>query len=170
MWSSPRISPWPNSIHTIHIPLRDICRKHNIEYHSYDNDQQEYLSFAPTIDGDKERCLTTLQNCMQNIRLWMMTNLLKLNDSKSEFIMVGSKHNLLKTDAKNTAVQIGNDKITCVDSVCDLGFIIDSELKSTTHLNKLSSKLFVTIRKIAKIRHLIDKEMTKTLIASFSSQ
>ena len=94
----------------------------------------------------------------------MRTNLLKLNDSKMEFVMVGSKQNLLKADADNTAVQIGNDNIACVDTVQDLGFIIDSELKSTVHINKLSSPLFVTIRKIAKIRHLIDKEMTKSLM------
>ena len=145
-------------------PIGDTCRKHSTEYHSYANDQQEYLSFAPAIDGDKERCLTNLQNCIQDIGLWIRTNLLKLNDSKTEFIMVGSKHNLLKTDAKNTAVQIGNDIITCVDSVHHLGFIIDNELKSTTHISNLSSTLFVTIRKIARIRHLIDKEMTKTLM------
>ena len=105
-----------------------------------------------------------MQNCIQDIRLRMRTNLLKLNDSKMEFIMVESKHNLLKTDTKNTAVQIVNDIIPCVDSVCDLGFIIDNELTSTTHINKLSSTLFVTIRKIARIRHLIDKETTKTLM------
>ena len=90
----------------------------------------------------------------------MRTNLLKLNDSKT--IMVGSKQNLLKADAKNTAVQIGNNYIICVDTVCDLGFIVDNELKSTAHINKLSSTLFMTIRKIARIRHLIDKETTKT--------
>ena len=61
-------------------------------------------------------------------------------------------------------MQIGNDIIICVDSVCDLGFFIDNELKSTAHINKLSSTLFVTIRKIASIRHLIEKEMTKTLM------
>ena len=98
-------------------PLGDICRKCSIEYDSYADDQQEYLSFAPAIEGDKETCLTNLQNCIQDIRLWMRTNLLKLNDSKMEFIMVGSKQNLLKADAKNTAVQIGNDNITCMDTV-----------------------------------------------------
>ena len=89
---------------------------------------------------------------------------MKLNDSKIELIMVVSKQNLLKAYADNTAVQIGNDNIACVDTVGDLGFIIDNKLKSTVHINKLSSTLFVTIRKSAKIRHLIDEEMTKSLI------
>ena len=76
---------------------------------------------------------------------------MKLNDNKTEFIMVGSKNNLLKANTRNTLVQTGNDFITCVDSVCDLGYIIDNELKFTVHTNQLTSTLFITIRKIAKI-------------------
>ena len=41
---------------------------------------------------------------------------------------------------------------------------MDNELKSTIHINKLTSILFITIRKIAKIRHQIDKETTKILM------
>ena len=145
-------------------PLGDICRNHGVDYHNYADDQQLYLSFLPAIDGDKERCLNNLQNCIHDIRLWMRTNLFKLNDNKTEFIMVGSKNNLLKANTRNTLVQIGNDFITCVDSVCDLGYIIDNELEPTVHINQLTSTLFITIRKIAKIRHLIDKEMTKILM------
>ena len=84
--------------------------------------------------------------------------------------MVGSKNNLLKANTRNTLVQIRNDYITCVDSVHDLGYIIDNELKSTVHVNKLTRTLFITIRKIAKIRHLIDKEMTKNTNAGFDPQ
>ena len=42
-------------------PLGDICRKHGIECHSYTDDQQENLSFAPAIVGDKETCFTNLK-------------------------------------------------------------------------------------------------------------
>ena len=145
-------------------PLGDICRNHGIDYHNYADDQQVYLSFSPAIDGDKERCLNNLQNCIHDIRLWLRTNLLKLNDTKTEFIMVGCKNNLLKANTRNTSVQTGNDFITCVNSVCDLGYIIDNELKSTAHINKLTSTLFINIRKIARIGHLIDKERTKILM------
>ena len=84
--------------------------------------------------------------------------------TKKDVLITCLKNNLHKADTRNTTVQIGNDFITCVDSVCDLGYIIDNELKSTAHINKLTSTLFITITKIVRIRHLIDKETTKILM------
>ena len=75
-------------------PLGDICQQHHINFHSYADDQQIYLSFQPSNLGSSETCLTCLQNCIKDIRLWMKTNLLKLNDSRTEFLIVGTRQQL----------------------------------------------------------------------------
>ena len=46
-------------------------------------------------------------------------------------------------------------------SVRDLGFHMDNELKSGMHVNKLTSALFITIKRIASIQHLLDEETMK---------
>ena len=71
-------------------PLGDICCKHNICFHSYADDQQVYLSFDPLIQGDKELCVKSLEACIHDIQIWMKINLLKLNDSKTEVILIGT--------------------------------------------------------------------------------
>ena len=43
-------------------PIGDICRKYNINFHSYADDQHIYLSFTPSIKGDKEQCTTILHD------------------------------------------------------------------------------------------------------------
>ena len=70
-------------------PLGDICCKHNVNFHGYANDQQNNLSFKPKVEMDKKCCINNSQNCIAEIRVWMHTNLLKLNDKKMQFIMIG---------------------------------------------------------------------------------
>ena len=65
-------------------PIRDICHKHNILYHGYADDTQNYLSFKPAIPGNNHRCRTQLEKCIAEIWIWKCTNFLKLNDEKTE--------------------------------------------------------------------------------------
>ena len=41
----------------------------------------------------------------------MRSNLLKLNDSKTEFMMLDTKRNLEKVEACTTSIRIGDDEI-----------------------------------------------------------
>ena len=66
------------------LPLDNICSKHNILYHSYADDQQNYLSFKLSIAGGETHCLENLQNGLDEINTWMQVNLLKLYDKKNQ--------------------------------------------------------------------------------------
>ena len=128
-----------------------ICRKHNVEYHLYADDQQEYLSFTPTKTSNKGQCIENLEKCIDDTQIWMRMNLLKVNDSKTEFMMLGTKRNPEKAEACTTFIKIGDDEINNVISVRDLGFHLDNKLKSGVHVNKLTSALFITIKRITSI-------------------
>ena len=89
----------------------------------------------------------------------MYTNLLKLNDDITEFMILGTKQQLIKVG--DTEIIIGNDSTHNTSSVKNLGFYYDSQLNNVIHINKLTSTLFATIHKISKIRHMLDINMTK---------
>ena len=78
------------------VPLGNICRKHHISYHLYADDTQLYLTFKQNRNGSKEECIHSLENCINEIRDWMCINLLKLNDGKTEFIILGTQQQLQK--------------------------------------------------------------------------
>ena len=42
-------------------PIGDICRKHQISFHGYVDDMQNYLSFKPMTSGNKELCRSNLE-------------------------------------------------------------------------------------------------------------
>ena len=64
-------------------PLGDICRSHHIKFELYADDQQLYLSFKPTGECSQLICISSLENCISDIRTWMGLNMLKLNDEKN---------------------------------------------------------------------------------------
>ena len=104
------------------IPLGKICKRHHIFY-LYRHDTQVYLVFKPNRNGSKEICIHNLENCINEIRDWMCINLLKLNDDKVDFIILGTQQQLQKISHIN--IQIGEDLVTPVNMVCNLGFFMD---------------------------------------------
>ena len=66
------------------LPLSAILRHHNIGYHIYADDTQLYTSFK---HKDPLESLTKLNMCISDIRVLMIKNKLKINDSKTECII-----------------------------------------------------------------------------------
>ena len=130
-------------------PLGDLCHKHVVYFHCYADDQQNYLGFKPTVPGDDRQCLDRLECCISDIRAWIKLNLLKLNNDKTEFLLLRTKCNI--SLAREFEIKIGNDTITNSMTAKNLGVHFDANLKGTIHMNKLSSSVFLTICNIAKI-------------------
>ena len=64
----------------------------------------------------------------------MIKNKLKINDSKTEFIIFRSP--LLKTDLSGVSIRVGDSQISSSSKVCDLGVIFDDCLSLDAHINK----------------------------------
>ena len=72
--------------------LSDIIDDYGIQMHCYADDTQKLASFTP--GKNEQEVLNNLEQCIDGVRKWMANNFLKLNDDKSEFIVLGTKSNL----------------------------------------------------------------------------
>ena len=61
----------------------EIGDKHNLEIHCYADDSQLYLSFRPNNIANQEPALPRVERCIEDIRDWMLSDKLKLNDDKT---------------------------------------------------------------------------------------
>ena len=104
---------------------------HTIMHHSFADELQLQMSAPP--DRISE-LLHYIQPCICDVKAWATANMLKLNDSKTELMLVTSMrtmhlHNL------PTSITIGNAKFPLKQSVKNLGFTLDCHLTMNAHVS-----------------------------------
>ena len=143
-------------------PLGQILKAQGLMYHLYADDSQLYLSFKPNTPGAQSLCLKTIENCIYDIRGWMTLNMLKLNDDKTEFIILGTRQQLAKLS--DVSIRIGSTTVPPVDYVHNLGFFLDRLLKNSNHVNRLTVGLFNQLRNISRIQPRITYQSAQTIV------
>ena len=136
-------------IHAI-VPLGAIIRHHNIGYHIYADGTQLYISFKCK---DPLESLTKLNMCISDIRLWMIKNKLKINDSNTEFIIFRSP--LLKQNLSDLSVSVGNMQVSPSSKVRDLCVVFDQYLTFHDHISGICKFTHFHLRGIGRIRNLL---------------
>ena len=69
-------------------PICDIARKYGVEIHTYADDTELYLTSKSSDSMDP--CIEKMQQCISEIRDWMSRNTLKLNDDKTEVLLIST--------------------------------------------------------------------------------
>ena len=92
-----------------------------------------------------------LKNDLENVHNWLRCNKLTLNDTKTEYMIIGSRHRLTKFEnISEVSLAIGDNDIKRVTSKKSLGFIIDDQLKWGMHIDaqcKKNLKKYCIIKK-----------------------
>ena len=104
----------------------------------------------------------TICGFIEHVKSWMTSNRLRLNPSKTELIWLGSSRRLHHCPADK--VRISDADIQPVESVRDLGVLIDGAMTLTTHVNHLVSTCFFQLRQIRIIRRSLTTDAAHSLV------
>ena len=63
-----------------------------------------YLSFKPDSTAGEQDAITAFQDCISDIKSWMIADRLKLNDDKTEFTIIGTRAQLDKDNVSEIVV------------------------------------------------------------------
>ena len=145
--------------------LYDIIDRHLPSSHGYADDTQLYVSFRPDCEDNSESTLAALEDCISDVRTWLLSHKLMFKDSKTEFLVIGTPQQLSKINIE--AVNVGGVQIKPVDSIRNLGSWFDKHMSMSGHVGKMCSKAFRGLYKIRQIRKFLSTNTTKTLIRAF---
>ena len=115
--------------------LVNVLVAHRVDYHFYADDSQLYIRIDNIPDA-KER-LTLL---MSDIKIWIARRRLKLNEGKTEIIIVrGNLRNDLKADFG--MLHFENTQLVPCECAKNLGVVLDSTLSFRTHIDSVVKNL-----------------------------
>jgi hypothetical protein len=129
------------------------------------DDSQLYLSFKPDSDRSKTEAVQKMDDCINAVRSWMLQHKLKINDAKTEFIIIGGQKQLQKVT--DCAVTVGRTQIKPVDKVRNLGMVFDEHLSMKDHMRKVCKAGFHQLYRLRQLRKYFDDKSMESLVHSF---
>ena len=143
-------------------PLTEIARRHNVQIHLYADDTQLYVSFDPE---DSDEAMKRLEACVEDIRGWMKVNFLKLNDSKTEFLILGGKTDLERV--KEDRIKVGDTNVIKSTMARNIGAYLDETMEMKDQISNIIRSCYSQLRAIAKIRRFLTMDSAKKVVHAF---
>jgi hypothetical protein len=163
--------------------LSSVISQHGLLYHFFADDSQLHDSAVPAqvpqlvdrvpqlVDRVPQlvdrvpQLVDRVQTCIESVADWMATNRLKMNDSKTEIIPIGSASKL--SQASLSPITLSGTEIPFAEKVRNLGVFLDQNLSMENHISLLCKAAYLQLRKIARIRQYLTAESTNRLVVAF---
>ena len=141
-------------------PLEDIIFHHGLDNMMYADDTQLYV-----ICNKPDEAKGGVEVCVDDIRGWMNSNMLIMNDDKTEVVHFSSR---LRSDVTElTSLRIGELDIAPSPSVRNLGVTLNRDGFMSDQISQICKSAYFSLSRIGKIRKLLDKPTTEKLIHAF---
>ena len=148
------------------LPIADIINDHGLSYHLYADDTQLYITFKSTSLNDIQQVKLRVECCVRDIDEWMIRNYLKLNQDKTDLVVICSRFHPMPDIGHIT---VGSECIAPRDSVRNLRVQFDSIFSFEEHIKNICKSSFYHLRNIAKIRKYLSQDTCEILVHAFIS-
>ncbi|KAF2348705.1 Reverse transcriptase domain, partial [Trinorchestia longiramus] len=133
----------------------------NTRISMYADDIQIAMTSAPT---KLSQIKSNAEILLKHVKSWYDQNGLKLNASKTQCIIFGSRNTIKKLP--NLTLTLGNDIIEPVGRVKNLGVWFDQNMSFTSHVEKTCSKINGTLMFLHRVKNMLDEKTRLLAIQS----
>ena len=122
------------------------------------------MSFKLGSDALVSSAKSNIDICVQEINNWMILTGLKLNEEKTELLLLILRY---QPSPSSEFVRLGGETIQPSSSVRNLGVILDPSTDMEDHIKKIRKTCHFHLTNISKIRTYLDRESTEAIIHAF---
>ena len=143
-------------------PLSNLIKRHSLSVHLFADDIQIMTSILPQ---HFHSVISSVETCISDLKYWMIENKLQLNDRKTECLLI---HPHKCTQHLNCiSLSFGHNVISFSTTAKNVGFHFTDDMRIDAHVHDICRKVYIVIRRISSIRHLLSIDATKTLLSAF---
>jgi hypothetical protein len=150
-------------IFTLYIAaLKQIVEKYSPTLYGYADDHKLALTFHAGNTNSETKTKFEIEDCLRSVGTWMTENKLKMNNSKTEIIVYGTKQQVTKVKLSN--ITVNGAVVNCVNSVRDLGVWMENSLGFNLHIQKKSKIANHQLHNLRNIRSYLTPKSTEILV------
>lgn len=142
--------------------LGRLLRKLGIPYHLYADDTQLWIVADPR---DLKNAILQMEKCATAVKHWMEKHHLRMNDDKTEFLVISAKSVSLPNEMP--LLNIGGHDIIPSSSARNIGVIMNSRATMESHVLSVSKSCYIHLRNISKIRKFLDRSSLERVVHAF---
>ena len=111
---------------------------------------------------DVAQAVHQLEIAISHITTWMRNNRLKVNESKTEYLVIWSQKNRIKASTKR--LQVGETVVESAASARNLGVTIDESLSLYQHIAEVVRGCRYAIKELWHIRKYLTVDTAKIIV------
>ena len=140
-------------------PLSTVITKSSVHHHLYADDTQLFISFS---SSEFLQNFSLLENAINEVCSWMSANLLMLNPSKTDFLLIGLPKQLSKIQNPTLTVT-PTVSVSPASSARNLGIQFDSNLSLSDHISSVTKSCLFHVRDLRRLRPILDQTTARNI-------
>ena len=113
---------------------------------------------------DLLEALRRIEMCIAKIQAWMVMFMLKLNDDKTELVIIAPPYFLQRNKVPLPSVRVGDSGVITSKCARNIGVMIYHHMDMTTQGTRMCQAAWLQLRNIRSVRSSLTKEATLRLV------
>ena len=143
--------------------IESIAKLYGFKIHIFADDTQLYISFQHC---DVLECVSSIEHCLRHIKLWMSNNFLKINEGKTQFMIITPQSSNC-TILSDVCISFGGSTIFPSITGTNLGVTFDSAMSFNAHINSLTSKGYFYMNNFYRIADKLDYDVKVQMVMTY---